>query len=238
MKNIQIHSTNRRVLAIALFSLFIGCASKHDVTLTFDVYVGAEPLEFGKNYHSPNGDGTYSINDFKLYVSNVKLISKNGPNENYSEADSYHLLKFQETNRFSFALNNVPNESYHKIRISIGVDDEGNFSKGYPGDLDPTNQMAWNWTQGYKFLLLEGLYTPESSDQQVPLIFHIGFSENVKDLQFELASSNNFQFAIEINELFKNPEVIDFHTYPRILFNPAHSSMISQNYANSFIRTL
>ena len=60
------------VLAIALFSLFIGCASKHNVTLTFDVYVGAEPLEFGKSYHSPNGDGTYSINDFKLYVSNVR----------------------------------------------------------------------------------------------------------------------------------------------------------------------
>ena len=216
----------------------MGCSSENVVTLTFDVYVGGEPLEFGKSYPSPNGDGTYSIHDFKLYVCNVKLISSNGSDENYIEKDSYHLLKFQETNRFSFALNNVPNESYHKIRISIGVDEEGNFSKGYPGDLDPTNQMAWNWTQGYKFLLLEGLYTPESSDQQVPLIFHIGFSENMKDLQFELASSNNFQFAIEINELFKNPEVIDFHTYPRILFNPAHSSMISQNYANSFIRIL
>jgi len=118
------------------------------------------------------------------------------------------------------------------------VDEEANFSKGYPGDLDPTNQMAWNWTQGYKFLLFEGLYTPESSDQQVPLVFHIGFSENKKDLKFEFDSSNNIQFALEIDELFKNPVVIDFHTYPRILFNQAHASMISQNYANAFIRIL
>jgi len=238
MKNFRIHFPTRIIVAITVISLFIGCSSENVVTLTFDVYVGGEPLEFGKSYPSPNGDGSYSINDFKLYVSNVKLISRNGSDENYIEPDSYHLLKFQETNSFSFALNNVPNESYDKIQISIGVDEEANFSKGYPGDLDPTNQMAWNWTQGYKFLLLEGLYTPESSDQKVPLVFHIGFSENMKDFQFKLASSNNIQFVIEINELFKNPQVIDFHTYPRILFNPAHSSMISQNYANSFIRIL
>jgi len=236
MKNIRIHSSIRKIFVIPILGLFLGCSSESAVTISFEVFVGGEPLEFGKKYPSPNGDGTYVISDFKLYVSNIKLISKNGIDENFVEEDSYHLLKFQDLNQFSFTLQHVPTRKYQKIQISIGVDEEGNFAKGYPGDLDPTNQMAWNWTQGYKFLLFEGLYTPESIDQQIPLVYHVGFSENMKNLEFELESYSEVQFAIEIDELFNNPQLIDFHTYPRILFNKTHSSVMSQNYANSFIQ--
>jgi hypothetical protein len=236
MKIIRIHSSIRGIFVISLLGLFLGCISESSVTISFEVFVGGEPLEFGKNYRSPNGDGTYVINDFKLYVSNIKLISRNGTDGNFVEGDSYHLLKFQDLNQCSFTLQNVPTGKYQKIQISIGVDEEGNFSKGYSGDLDPTNQMAWNWTQGYKFLLFEGLYTPESIDQQIPLVYHVGFSENKKDLEFEIDSYSEVQFTIEIDELFNNPQLIDFHTYPRILFNRTHSSVLSQNYANSFIQ--
>jgi len=170
MKIIRIHSSIRGIFVISLLGLFLGCISESSVTFSFEVFVGGEPLEFGKNYRSPNGDGTYVINDFKLYVSNIKLISRNGTDGNFVEGDSYHLLKFQDLNQCSFTLQNVPTGKYQKIQISIGVDEEGNFSKGYSGDLDPTNQMAWNWTQGYKFLLFEGLYTPESIDQQISLL--------------------------------------------------------------------
>jgi len=238
MKNIQIHSPIKTLVAIAAMALFIGCASEKDVTITFEVFVGGEPLEFGRNYPSPNGDGSYSINDFKLYVSNVKLVSSDRSDQDYIEPDSYHLLKFEDHNKYSFVLDSVPTASYDKVQISIGVDEKGNFSKGYPGDLDPTNQMAWNWTQGYKFLLFEGMYAPDTSDQMIPLVFHIGFTENKKDLQFEIASSDKIQFSLEIDELFKNPVPIDFHVFPRILFNPDHSAMISQNYADSFVRVL
>jgi len=165
----------------------------------------------------------------------VKLISDNESEVNYIEEDSYHLLKFQEKNSFSFTLNNVSQVPYDRIQLSIGIDEEANTSINNPGDLDPTGQMAWNWTQGYKFLLLEGLYAPETSNYKVPLVFHIGFSENMVDLQFEFSSTNNLQFAIEIGELFKNPNIIDFHTLPKILFNQKHASIISQNYANAFI---
>jgi hypothetical protein len=236
MKNIRIHSSIREIFIISILGLVLGCTSESSITIYFEVFVEGEPLEFGKNYSSPNEDGTYVINDFKLYVSNIKLISRDGTNENFVEEDSYHLLMFQDLNQFSFTLKNVPKRKYDKIQISIGVDEDGNFSKGYPGDLDPTNQMAWNWTQGYKFLLFEGLYTPESIDQQIPLVYHVGFSENKKDLEFEIDSYSEVQFVIEIDELFNNPQLIDFHTYPRILFNKTHSSVLSQNYANSFIQ--
>lgn len=235
MKSIRIHSLISGTLIVAVGSLLTACSKESTTVISFEVLVTGEPLEFGKPYPSPNGDGTYVINDFKLYVSNIQLISNSGSTD-FIETDSYHLLKFQEGNQFSFSLPIVPSGVYQKIKISIGVDEEGNFSKGYPGDLDPTNQMAWNWTQGYKFLLFEGLYSPESIDQKIPLVYHLGFSENKKDLEFALDSSSEIQFAIEIDELFNNPQLIDFHIYPRILFNKTHSALMSQNYANSFIR--
>ena len=96
--------------------------------------------------------------------------------------------------------------------------------------------MAWNWTSGYKFLLFEGLYSPESSDNVIPIIFHIGFSENQKELEFDITSKDEIQFNIEITELFKNPNHIDFNKLPKVLFNKEHSALIASNYFNSFIK--
>lgn len=236
MKNIRIHlSINGAVLLIAWFFL-PGCKSENPVTISFSAMVAGEPLQFGKPVAAPNGDGTYIINDFKLYISNIKLIGGGG--EDFKEPDSYHLLTFQDQPHYSITLPEVPSGEYKKIQLSIGVDEVGNFSKDYPGDLDPTNQMAWNWTQGYKFILFEGLYKPVSSEEEIPLVYHVGFSENRKDLEFALTSSKEIQFIIHLDQLFENPKLIDFHTHPRILFNKDHSAMISGNYANSFIQIL
>jgi hypothetical protein len=236
MKNIQIRSTIKNIIFIITLILLCSCTSEKNVKINFKTYVNGEKLEFGKDYVSPNGDGTFSIHDFKLYVSNVQLISNENPEKNYLEKDSYHLIKFQTNNSYSFTLNNISLEPYDKIRISIGIDEEANLSTKSSGDLDPTNQMAWNWTSGYKFLLLEGLYSPESSENDLPIVFHIGFSENKKDLVFDLTAKDELHFLIEVSELFKNPNNIDFNELPRVLFNKKHSALIASNYFNSFIK--
>ena len=211
------------------------CKQENGMSIKFSVYVGGEVLEYGKSYRSPNGDGTFTINDFKLYISNIQLRSTDNPEENYTEKESYHLLKFQAKSYCSVKLENAPQADFDKIRFSIGIDEEANLSINNPGDLNPTNQMAWNWTAGYKFLLLEGMYFPESSDNKVPIVFHIGFSENKKDLEFEILRSQDIQFAIEIEELFKNPNEIDFNVLAKVLFNEEQASMVAANYGNSFI---
>ena len=236
MKNMQIHSSIKNISFIIILILLCSCTSEKNVTIDFKAYVNGEVLEYGKKYISPNGDGTFAIYDFKLYISNLQFISNENPENNYTEKDSYHLLKFQTKNSYSLILNNISLEPYDKIRISIGIDEEANLSIKNPGDLDPTNQMAWNWTSGYKFLLLEGLYSPESSENEIPIVFHIGFSENKKDLEFDLISKDEIQFVIEINELFKNPNNINFNELPRVLFNKEHSALIASNYLYSFIK--
>ena len=236
MKNMQIHSPIKNINFIIILILLCSCTSEKNVNINFKTYVNGEELEYGKKYASPNGDGTFAIYDFKLYISNLQFISNENPENNYTEKDSYHLLKFQTNNSYSLILNNISLEPYDKIRISIGIDEEANRSIKNPGDLDPTNQMAWNWTSGYKFLLLEGLYSPECSENEIPIVFHIGFSENKKDLEFDLTSKDEIQFVIEINELFKNPNNINFNELPRVLFNKEHSALIASNYLYSFIK--
>jgi len=160
----QIHSQIKNISFIIILIFLCSCTSEKNVTINFNTYVNGEELEYGKKYASPNGDGVFAIYDFKLYISNLQFISNENPENNYIEKDSYHLLMFQSKNSYSLILNNISLEPYDKIRISIGIDEEANRSINNHGDLDPTNQMAWNWTSGYKFLLFEGLYSPESSD--------------------------------------------------------------------------
>jgi len=233
----MINSPTHLLISLALvflLCLVTACKKEYTVHISFEVQINGEPMQFGKPYSSPNGDGSYEVNDFKFYLSNIQLVS-GGQHKDFIESDSYHLLTFPEDNRCTFSITGVPKEEYKGINFSIGVDDEGTFSKGYPGDLDPTNQMAWNWTQGYKFILFEGLYTPGSNDEKIPLVYHVGFSENKKDLVFDLDSFTDIRFIVHLNQLFDNPNLIDFHTHPRILFNKEHSAMISENYAESFI---
>lgn len=232
----QIRSLINYTYFIIVIILISSCTEDNNVNINFSAYVNGEKLEYGKNYASPNGDGTFTITDFKLYVSNLKFISNENPEKNYIENDSYHLLKFQDSNSYSFTLHNISPKSYDKIRISVGIEEEANLSIKNPGDLDPTNQMAWNWTSGYKFLLFEGLYSPESSENDIPIVFHIGFSENKRDLVFDITSKDEIQFNIEITELFKNPNNIDFNNLPKVLFNREHSALIASNYFNSFIK--
>ena len=236
MKNIKIRFPIKNINYILILIFLCSCSSEKNVTIKFEAYVNGEELEYGKSYASPNGDGTFSINDFKLYVSNLQFISNENSDKNYIEKDSYHLLRFQAKNSYSFVLNNISLEPYDKIKISIGIDEKSNLSINRRGDLDPTNQMAWNWTSGYKFLLFEGLYSPKSTDNEIPIVFHIGFSENKKDLEFDISTKEEIQFVIDINEMFKNPNTIDFNKLPKVLFNEKHAALLSSNYADSFIK--
>lgn len=229
----QIRLSGRTLLCIVLILTIGSCVREEPARISLSAFVGGEPLEFGKEYPSPNGDGTFSITDFKFFLTNVKLMSGDG--ELYREPDSYHLVKFDNDNTCFISLDSIDLSSYDKVEMSIGIDEEANLSTRIAGDLDPTGQMAWNWTAGYKFVLLEGLYRPESSNRSVPLVFHIGFSENRKDLEFPTNSSGQISLAVEINELFTSPNPIDFHKKSEILFNETDAAMLAENYGEGFL---
>ena len=212
------------------------------VTLRFAAYVNGQPLRLGaQRYASPTGSGEFIVEDFKMYISNVVLRNSESGNT-HVEKESYHLVRFVgESNNFDFVLEGVDAGDYDTVEFAIGVDPQRNLSIESLRDLNPNNQMAWNWDVGYKFVLLEGTFYPETGTAPIPLIYHVGFSENYKELSFDLndserrpnaQSNTTLIFEIEVMEMFRNPQDIDFNVLPSIKFDEAEAKMFANNYAD------
>lgn len=231
---------------VSMLALGSGCgvddADGPSVTLRFEAQVDGQPLRLGaQRYASPTGSGEFTVEDFKMYISNVVLRnSENG--DVHVEKDSYHLVRFgSETDTFDFVLEGVDASKYDSIDFAIGVDPVRNLSIESLRDLNPNNQMAWNWDVGYKFVLLEGTFYPQNGVTPIPLVYHVGFSENYKELSFDLnegersssaETNTTLTFEIEVMEMFRNPEDIDFNVLPSIKFDKSESKMFADNYAD------
>ena len=234
--------------SLCIFTLALGAAGcngdKTDsaLTLRFSALVEGQPLRLGaQRYASPKGSGEFTVEDFKVYISNVALRnSSNG--DHYVEEDSYHLIRFgSETNTFDIVLEGTGANEYDSVEFGIGVDPERNLSIESRRDLNPNNQMAWNWDVGYKFVLLEGMFYPRDGGAPIPLVYHVGFSENYKELSFGLSenaerpntrSTTVLTFNIEVMEMFRNPHAIEFSDLPSVKFDKADAKIFADNYAD------
>jgi len=204
------------------------------VILEFHARVGDKTLEFSQPlYPNPGGKGRFSIRAFQVYLSDIHLV---GSKQDYQVSDSYHLARFDnETRRYRIELSDVPYDEYTDVMISIGVDEEANSSLMPRGDLDPNGRMAWSWEVGYKFLLFEGGLEQENS--RLPLVYHVGFSENLKKQRFNLPKtitpgSGRIHFDVDVLALFDSHQSIDMATLPSVKFDRNDASLLAENYAN------
>lgn len=209
-----------------------------DITLKFQFEVDGSPLNLNSGTYTSEDGFAYVIEDFKMYVSNVQVAAQGS---SYTESDSYHLLAPNEgQSEIALSLTGVPRATYDKVSFGIGVDSVANTKLDAPGDLNPSNQMAWNWNVGYKFLLLEGEFT--RADTTVPLVFHIGFNRNyaVQTLTFSepidltKEASAEVVVSVDLSELFKNPNTIDFATYSNLM-TQSEVDLIAENWGAGFI---
>jgi hypothetical protein len=197
--------------------------------------VGGQPLQSHTTYTSPAGD-TYAVQKLQYYLSNVKLISSDGK-ATYAEPHSYHLISLE--GKTSFTLNEVPAGAYTALEFAVGVDEAHNHSIDQHGDLDPSNDMVWDWDTGYKFLSLEGTYT--GNTKEGGLIFHIGEDANYKvftltlpqPLDLRQKPDNGLRITTELNELFQNPHLIDFDEMNTAM-GGANAKKIVDNYSSGF----
>ncbi|MFD1187072.1 MbnP family protein [Pontibacter rugosus] len=232
------------VLFAAMAPLFSACSDEEDavaeadVAVQFQNLVDGQPIELNKTYTSPAGD-TYQVEDYKYYISNIKLLDASG-NVVYTEPESYHLIN-QTEEKTAFTLAKVPAGKYSKIEFSLGVDAAHNHSTDQPGDLDPSNDMVWNWDTGYKFLLLEGTYT--GNTKSGGLIFHIGHDANYKTftlplqqpLDIRTSPAYTLQISSELNALFQSPHLIDFDELNTAMGGEAALKIV-ENYTTDFFQ--
>lgn len=207
------------------------------LTLVFKPYVNIEPLELGtKRYPNPNGSGEFTVENFKFYLTNINLLDSTG-HLIYKEPDSYHLVHFND-GQFILTFDNVPKE-FHQLQLSIGVDSLANSSINSLGDLNPNSSMAWSWSAGYKFLVMEGNYHKVGNDRILPLVYHIGFPENYQTIVFskDLTSTNeedlsSMHFRVDVAALFQGNENVNFDSIPSVTFNRKRANQIAHNFAN------
>lgn len=216
--------------------LFTNCTKDNpivqpQVEFRFENVVGKDALNYSNKYVSPGGD-TFSVSQFKYYVSNIVFYADD--KIIYKENESYHLI--DHLGKLKFKLKNAPQiGNYTSFSFAIGIDSSYNHRIDYSGDLDPNNNMSWDWNTGYKFLLFEGEFITKT--KKVPLIFHIGEDTNFKTLKFiksyelKLGKILEINIQADINKMFLSPNSIDFDVMNEAMFGK-DASKIAQNYAN------
>ncbi|WP_299759844.1 MbnP family protein [uncultured Pontibacter sp.] len=233
------------ILLLLAFPFLAACSDDDDevpeagtVQVNIQHIVGSEPLQLNDaTYTSPAGD-TYTVSDLKYYISNVKLIGSNGQTV-YIEPESYHLIS--QDGKLAFELLDVPANTYNQIELSIGVDEAHNHSTDQEGDLDPSNEMVWDWDTGYKFVSLMGSYTGDTKSGF--LVFHIGGDANFKTITLDLPqpidlrkqTNPELMLQADVNEMFQGPNLIDFD----VMNSGGHGagpSMMAENYSNGFLK--
>jgi hypothetical protein len=146
-----------------------------------------------------------------LFISNIVV---NYSSSSVNELESYHLVRFDGDTSFDeIIIPQIKIQNLKQLSFGIGVDPKANGTIMFSGDLDPNSRMAWNWQVGYKFLLLEGTLTLQ--DQQLPLVYHIGFDESYTELAFDISADITNDITADIaddltNKSLSNDGVINF----------------------------
>jgi len=233
-----------KLLLVFLPFLFFACQEDKEKTSTLELEfihkVGNEDFEYNTIYQNEAGN-EFSLRLWRTYISDVQLIKSDG--EVYSIPESYHLIEPVQNSRFSLDLDEIPSGNYQSIQFYIGIAGEENLSGEIVGDLDPSNNMAWNWTTGYKFIRMDGEFEDLSGNRR-GVIVHIGTEANLKSQVFEFTEemnmtgqSNKLSFELNLLEAFQNPHVIDFEAQSDFQFNE-EANLIGENYSEGFIKLM
>ncbi len=161
------------VLALTMISLS-SCKKEPQsgtVKLHFDYKFGSSMLPFtiGTTYYHPKTQDTLTFSMLKFYVSNVKLKKADG--SYYEVPNSYHLVCASCPDASNIVLNDVPGGDYTGFEYTLGIDAATINAGTQSGDLDPTEGMYWNETDGYIMIKAEGS-SPMSSTGAFTL--HLG----------------------------------------------------------------
>ena len=248
-------------LLVGSFLVLNGCKSKSDdqpkptntdyqVVIRLNAKANGAPVLMDRTWFvNPNQDSVLA-RSFSFFISNIKLTDTI-TGATWSEADSYHLVNFvTDSSYVNLKLKGVPQSGkFNRLSYAIGVDQAANSSSAFlgKGDLVQGTGMDWNWTDGWKFLLLEGRFKDVSANTKGDLVYHIGFNNNYRSVNRSLArvgdlvptkgSRQILNADVNLPQLFTGNPLVDVATNNNEMGNNAFTNKIADNYAsNGFIQ--
>ena len=248
---------NYALLATLLMAIFSSC--EEDVINSSDISTlpGTLNVEFvnkvdnqdlditgNTNYINSLGE-EYSLNIFKYYISNIRLIKSDS--SRYNLPDTYWLVDAEKPLSLLNKLNNVPAGKYIGMEFMIGVD-SATLAKGVQGGaLDPSNGMVWSWTTGYIFVKMEGRCPLAGTDSL--FAYHVsGYHDydgtnslrwstvyfNGQSIDVNKSLNTKIQIKTDVQEFFKNPTDWSISDSPNVT-SPGHlPPIIADNYKDMF----
>ena len=181
-----------------------------------------------------------TLSKFEYLLSNFHLIAED-PKDDFQVSDAVFLVKGLENNgRDTLILKNIPPGKYQGIKIGIGLDPVTNKSGPGTGALDPGNGMFWQWSDEYKFMVLEGTYKTALPVASGSFLFHIAGNPCYKQVLIPFGLMNdlasNFQkgtelkLKCELSALFGRPNPIDFRVTNNVMSPEAGGTALAGNY--------
>lgn len=162
------------------------------------------------NYINEAGND-YSVTDLMYFLSNVRLVSKNGVH--HHDLGIYYV-NYKDLSSLSIQIDSINPGFYDSISFDLGIDAARNLSGYLPNTIENIN-MAWpvGMGGGYHFLKFEGKFMDGTTPYG--FAFHIGKSEMI--IHYSLPLKKNLKLWNEkitlkhnVSEWFKNPLSYDF----------------------------
>lgn len=221
MKNYQPHLNKNNLKNLILLLLGVSliassCKKKEEtdprgkgsLKLRFDnVDKNENVLAFNTKYATNSAD-TFLLTELKYYLSNFALEKEDGSMEVLPK--DYFLINQKEVSSKVREIKDIVFGEYTSMVFYIGVDSVANSSTNKTGDLDPDNEMAWNWNSGYKFIKVEGKVKldTDSTSTYKSVVNHAGMKPNYVMVKIDLSGdSENPTHHHRVSENFENIKI-------------------------------
>jgi hypothetical protein len=217
---------NALYLISTLLFLSLPLHAQDSLRIRFQLFLGNEPIEWGKKYITWNAD-TFAINSCKAYFSKFTFTYQN--NKIVQIPNSYYLVDFSEPNTTEISLPISTNKTIKAVSFTIGIDSATNTAGLLSGALSPMLGMYWSWQSGYINWKIEGT-SPSAKTRKNAFQFHIGgyLPPNlaVRTVTFEPQKGiNNHVVRVQLDELFNQISLKESNT----IMIPGKPAMVLAN---------
>ena len=179
---------------------------------------------------------TYSITKLEYYISEITFVNTAG---NVLKLDGIYYINIDENPTNVLQFSDITPGNYTSVNFNIGIDSANNQTGFLPNTIE-NNNMAWPDPMGggYHFVKLEGRY--KTGGELFGYTMHIGRNKNLVKVNLENEfdirnASNDITLRMNINEWFRNPNIIDFETDGNYsMSDDLFMHRLSQNGTNTF----
>lgn len=229
------------------------------LTVQFRNVVDTEDVVLKEKQYTNAVGEQFNITFLQYYVSNIRLLRRNGSEYALPQDESYFLVRQQMPETHKITLNNVPKGDYVGMSFVIGIDSLRSASDvgKRRGCLDvggDGKDMYWAWNSGYIFVKMEGTspQIPLTGNRKEPIyLYHIGLFGGMGDkktlnniktakLSFgtdkvKIKTEKNTTIGIktDVSKLFTGSTNVSLATNPTVMAGP-YSAKIADNYASMF----